>query len=465
METLDAAAANAASQVWDAVVIGAGAGGATVGLAIARAGRSVLFLERGKPLDTDATVVKGRPFAWRGGQDAALRHGWWPEPVFQRDGASERPNQLPIGCGTGGSTAVFGMIMDRLRPVDFMPRANFPDASESTLPEAWPITYADLEPFYEEAEQLFRVRGTPDPLHPTRAPLLDPPPPSAKEQAVSDALAGCGLHPYRIHYARDRVPDCSGCPAMLCARDCRNDAGRICLRPAIDHHGAHLLTDCRVVRLEAENRAVRRAVCEWRGQPLTIRGQIFVVAANAFFTPALLMQSASERFPDGLANSSGLVGRNLMLHASDFLLLRLKRGGLGLAADMIHGLSLNDFYVRDGVKLGNVHAHAAPIAQRRHWRSFRCTCAGATACPLPFVPRSRQSGLASTGPRPCLRRSWKISRTPPTASFCVPARTTRSLSSIGTRVNCGRGRWALFQGFSRAVRHRFSVQPLGPIGR
>src|SRR5438477_236957 len=82
-------------------------------------------------------------------------------------------------------------------------------------------------------------------------------------------------------------------------------------------HGARRLSECRVVRLEEEGRSVKRAICDWHGRPIEIKGKIFVLAANAFLTPAILGRSVSDRFPEGLANSSGLVGRNLMLHVSD----------------------------------------------------------------------------------------------------------------------------------------------------
>src|SRR5437764_8074742 len=167
--------------VWDVVVVGTGAGGAAAGFALARAGRSVLFLERRKSLDTDDTIVRGKPFSWNGDAGEALRHGWWPDALNYRNGSRDVEATPPIGCGTGGTTAVFGMVMDRLRPDDFTPRRFHPLAADASLPEAWPIAYEDLEPFYEEAERLFRVRGTPDPLSPSNSPLLEPVPPSPKE--------------------------------------------------------------------------------------------------------------------------------------------------------------------------------------------------------------------------------------------------------------------------------------------
>jgi choline dehydrogenase-like flavoprotein len=144
---------------------------------------------------------------------------------------------------------------------------------------------------------------------------------------------------------------------MLCPRACRNDAARICLYPALERYGAKILPNCRAIRLEENARVVERVICEWNRRQIALRARVFILAANAFLTPALLQRSANQRFPNGLANSSGLVGRNLMLHATDHLFVRLKHTGPAWGFNINHGMSLNDFYVDGGTKLGNIHAH------------------------------------------------------------------------------------------------------------
>src|SRR4029077_3137983 len=329
--------------LWDVIVVGTGAGGSTAGFNLARLGRSVLFVERGKLLHHDPTVVRGAVFAWKGNPETALNHGWWPHPVYYREeeGAASVPTRPPIGSGAGGSTAQFGAAMDRFRQEDFTPRRFFPETPDASLPEAWPTSYEEMVAFYERAESLYRVRGTPDPLASTPSSLLEPPPASDRELAVVEALKGVGLNPYRLHSALERVPGCSGCPGMLCPRACRNDAARICLYPALDRYGAKILPSCRAIRFEERGRAVERVICEWSGRRIALRARVFVLAANAFLTPALLQRSANEHFPNGLANSSGLVGRNLMLHASNHLFIGLKRTSRALGFNMNHGLSLN----------------------------------------------------------------------------------------------------------------------------
>src|ERR1700694_863775 len=103
---------NAEDHLWDVIVIGSGAGGATAGFNLARLGRSVLFVERGKLLHHDPAVVMGVPFAGTGNTEAALNHGWWPAPFYRRKeaGGAALLTKPPVGCGAGGSTALFGAV-------------------------------------------------------------------------------------------------------------------------------------------------------------------------------------------------------------------------------------------------------------------------------------------------------------------------------------------------------------------
>ena len=394
---------DAAGHLWDAIVIGTGAGGATAGFNLARLGRSVLFIERGKLLHHDPAVIRGVPFSRTRNREAALNYGWWPRPFYyqQEEGGALLPREPPVGAGAGGSTAQFGAVMDRFRPQDFTPRLFFPDISDASVPEAWPISYEEMVPFYERAEKLYRVRGTQDPLASASASLLDPPCPSDREVAVFDALRSSGLNPYRLHSALERLPGCVGCPNMICPRACRNDAARICLYPALDQYGAKILANCRAIRFEERNRVVEQVICAWDRQQIALRARAFVLAANAFLTPALLQRSANDRFPGGLANSSGLVGRNLMLHANNHLFVGLNRPSRDFALDMNHGLSLNDFYIYKGTKLGNIHAH--PVANRDELTALLPQCYRG----LNILP-GRLLSLIASSMGSFLRRSWTV---------------------------------------------------------
>jgi choline dehydrogenase-like flavoprotein len=460
--------------VWDVIVIGAGAGGSTAGFNLARLGRSVLFVERGKLLHRDPTVVKGVPFSWTGSSETALDHGWWPRSLYHREeedgvAVAEKP---PIGSGAGGSTAQFRAVLDRFRPEDFTPRRFFLDIPDHSLPEAWPISYEEMVPYYEQAESLYRVRGTQDPLAPTMASLLAPPPASDRELAVFDSLKSAGLNPYRLHVAVERVPGCVGCPGMFCPHACRNDAARICLYPALDRHGAKILPNCRAIRFEARGRVVERVICEWNRRRIALRARVFIVAANAFLTPVLLQRSANERFPNGLANSSGLVGRNLMLHATTPLFIALKRTSRGSDSKMNHGLSLNDFYVHNGTKLGNIHAH--PIVTADELMAFmRQNTKGLNRLPKALiskiVPRALISKIVSMGAS--LGDSWTmfagIVEDLPYPGNHVAAKTASDEDIVYTYrypAELRRRSLMMRDGFKSAVEPHFEVRPLQSAG-
>lgn len=360
--------ANPDEEVWDVAVIGTGIGGATLGYELARRGRRVVFLERGRSFDTSPDVVRGATVPWDADEDGRLRHGRWPRPVHRARELGEHSAHHPIGAGSGGTSLVFGMMMDRFRACDLEPHATFSpgDLEGSSAPTRWPIEYSELVRYYERAEALYRVHGTDDPLSSPGGALKAPPEASPKERALSALLEARGFHPYRMHSACDSVVGCTHCPSRVCPRDCRNDALKICLRPALEHFSAHLVTECRVVRFVADRRHVTTAVCDRLGRELRVRARVFVLAAGAYATPALLLRSTSAEWPEGLANQSGLVGRNLMLHTSDFLAVSLRRAVDG---GLVHGVAFNDLYTGRGTKLGNVHAHAfrvAPETVRHH---------------------------------------------------------------------------------------------------
>ena len=256
------------------------------------------------------------------------------------------------------------MVLERLFPSDFACPAAAPDRGSAAR---WPISYEDLRPWYEAAERLYRVRGGDDPLRPGEAAGLLPPPPfSAEGASLVDTLLTQGVHPYRVHTACEERRGCLSCQGHLCGADCKNDAARICLIPAVNDHGATLMTECAAMAVEADRTTVHRLVCVWRGQHVVVRSKIFVVAAGALLTPALLLNSRSVRWPNGVANDSGLVGRNLMRHAIDLsVLTKAPR----LRADRLtKEIAFNDFYANGSEKLGSVQSFgvAMPLGYLRN---------------------------------------------------------------------------------------------------
>ncbi len=241
------------------------------------------------------------------------------------------------------------------------------------MPEAWPISYEQMAPWYAEAEKLLRVRGQPDPLRPEAAEVGLPaaPPFSPENQALVNYLVGRGLHPYHLPMACDYADDCATCQTYLCNQSCKNDAARNGVLPAVAEHGAQLLAQCRVVRLEADSTQVTRVICQRRSDMLALKGKVVVLAAGALASPVLLLNSRSGEWPRGLANGSDWVGRNLMRHLLDPIEIWPQRDSKITAANKEIGL--NDFYFADGQKYGTVQSFGAIppmqwVTNRPDWR-------------------------------------------------------------------------------------------------
>ena len=344
-------------QNWDCLVVGTGIGGATLGHALASAGNKVLFLEKGRAAF---------------GHEDTLR-GSYPELDFPEVEVATPRNALQlaragrcfdeirdggrrfvplIGCGTGGSSALYGMAMERFLPADFDPDRQLCHRDPGSATALWPVTYAEMAPYYQRAESLYRVRGHRDPLRPSDAELLPPPALSPQNAELFAHFARQGLHPYRLPLACESVPGCECCQGYLCPRACKNDASRICLEPAIREHGASLLDQCEVVRLEATSEQVTGVICRWQQQTLALRARKVFLAAGALMTPALLLRSTSADWPQGLANASGLVGRNLMRHFVDLYLVFTHTGGSARFKE----IGLSDFCQTADGRLGTLQS-------------------------------------------------------------------------------------------------------------
>jgi choline dehydrogenase-like flavoprotein len=355
--------------VWDVIVVGTGMGGGMLGYSLARSGRRVLFVEKGHstlpgvPGTIRAAMPElAEPLSARSAEahyDALARAGRTTDEI--EDISRRFPKRFVpfIGSGTGGSSALYGMVSERFFVRDFTPRQNFTNPRDSTVPEAWPISYDQMVPWYAEAEKLLGVRGQPDPLRPESAEVGLPaaPPFSAHNQALVNYLAGRGLHPYHLPMACDYTEGCATCQTYLCEKSCKNDAGRNGVLPAVAEHGARLLAECRVVRLEADRTQVRQVICERRSDMLALKAKVVVLAAGALATPVLLLNSRSGEWPRGLANGSDWVGRNLMRHLLDPIEIWPHPKHKTTAANKEIGL--NDFYFWEGQKYGTVQSFGA----------------------------------------------------------------------------------------------------------
>lgn len=343
---------------WDVIVIGTGMGGSTIGYELARRGRRVLFLEKGKFLHRPEGLEPPSPDA--DAIEMRLRAGRWPIPLGGSTTFGPISFIAPWGCGTGGSTSIFGAQLERFSPTDFTPKQHFPDVKDANLPERWPISYDDLVPFYRQAEALYRVRGTQDPLNPDpKATLREPPPLSPRDQVFYESFRAFGLHPYRSHVGFDYRLGCTEC-LDLCLRGCKSDAASVCLMPALMSHGAQLLPECEVLELVADRSRIKAVRARWRDEEITLSAKVIVLAAGAWITPILLLNSRSPDWPDGLANRSRQVARNLMLHTSDFIAIDTREWLSPQGPSRT--LALNDFYVDEDGKLGALQSLGLPGA-------------------------------------------------------------------------------------------------------
>lgn len=348
-------------QDWDAIVVGTGMGGATLGHALAQAGRRVLFLEKGTAtpdlLGHYAEDDFPRAEAPQPSHKAILvRGGRYAEQMADHSRARVQRFVPFIGAGRGGSSALYGMALERFFPSDFAAADHYAAPAGASLPARWPVSYAEMAPYYDAAERLYRVRGSADPLRAdgAREHLMAPPPLSPAAAEMFGFLRERRLHPYRLPQACEFVDGCQGCQGYLCARNCKNDANNICLQPALRRHGARLLDACDVTALEADGARVTGVVCERHGARITLRAPTVILAAGALETPRILLQSASAHWPQGLANASGLVGKYLMRHHIDLYLVEPKlEGGFDNRQKEI---AFNDFYLKDGRKLGSVQS-------------------------------------------------------------------------------------------------------------
>ena len=331
---------------FDVIIIGTGAGGGTLLHRLAASGKRILVLERG-------------PFLPREKENwnyfGSFKY-YSSEVMFNKDGGEIRPG---FSYHVGGNTKVYGAALFRLREKDFEAYRH----RDGLSPE-WPIKYRDWENYYAQAEELYQVHGQAgaDPTEPWRAGDY-PFPPISHEPRIAETFAALkqrGLKPYpapmgvRLNEAAPHLSSCircDTCDGYPCLVGAKSDADVLCVRPALKNseqsrllspslssirNGGEggrrpgeevssplkfaditFLTEAKVLRMHTSpsGREITGVVAEVKGELREFSGDIVVVSCGAVNSAALLLRSANDRHPRGLANnSSGLVGRNLMKH-------------------------------------------------------------------------------------------------------------------------------------------------------
>jgi choline dehydrogenase-like flavoprotein len=379
---------------YDAIVIGTGAGGGTLALHLAQAGKNILILERGSFMpqeklnwDTSAVFLDNRYHTKETWQD--------------KDGKPLHPQQAYF---VGGQTKVYGAAMFRMRAEDFGVIQH-----QGGISPAWPITYADMEPFYCRAEELFHVHGDlgsapavpggygssfdpTEPFHSAKYPY----PAFSNEprmQTIEDDVRKLGIHTFPVPLglkrdAADPVASkcvrCDTCDGYPCLVHAKSDADINCIRQIMHLPNVTLMTDSRVTRLLTNSSGTAVTAVEVihsgsdaaskDGTPATYRAGFFAVCAGAINSAVILLASANDKYPNGLANSSDQVGRNFMYHQADAL---LAIGPEGNEDSYTKTWGTNDFYFKDSDP-----AYPFPLGQVQPVGSFHFEMMKGDAPPL-----------------------------------------------------------------------------------
>lgn len=332
---------------YDLIIIGTGAGGGTLAYRLAASGKKILLLERG-------------PFLPR------EKDNWDTKTVFNSDRYhcsevwyDQHGKELHPGMSyfVGGNTKLFGAALFRLREKDFEKYSH----RDGISPE-WPLKYRDFEPYYAEAEQLYQVHGQQgeDPTEPFRS--TDFPYPAVSHEPrieeVADILRAKGLHPYhtpvgiRLNEAQRYLSQCircNTCDGYPCLVQAKSDAEISAIRPVLGQENVTLLTEAKVLKLHTspsgrEVTGVEVALYDRENGQTQVQqfyGDMVAIACGAINSSVLLLKSANDQHPHGLANGSGLVGRNFMKHVLGSIIGVSKKPN---PTQFQKTLSINDFY-------------------------------------------------------------------------------------------------------------------------
>ena len=364
---------------FDIVIIGSGAGGGTIARELAATGAQILIVERGDFIPQED-------------------HNWNPSSVWKdlRYRTTEtwidesgKPFRPYTHYCVGGNTKFWGTVMYRLRPDDFREMQHADGVSP-----AWPIDYDTLAPFYDRAEAMYDVHGEAgvDPTEGPRNPYPFPPVPHSKVVGeIVDELREQGLHPTPLPLAlRENCVFCNACNSFACKIHAKGDAEVCAVRPAIANANVTLWTNATARKLITDSTGTKIEAVEIdRGNGAErVSAPLVIVSCGAVNSAALLLRSATDKHRNGLANSSGLVGKRYMAHLATML--------QGFHPFRVNDtvfqktVAINDFYLK-GRRVpfplgqiqsqGRTHGVMAQAAQRDFMAHF-----GALAARIPEVP-------------------------------------------------------------------------------
>ncbi len=363
---------------YDLIIVGTGAGGGTLAYALAGSGMRILLIERGDYLPQE-------PQNWQPRVVFDERRYKPDETWYGQDGKPFHPG---VHYFVGGNTKVYGAALPRLRREDFEAIEH-----EGGTSPAWPIRYEELEPYYNRAETIYRVHGVSgeDPTEPPRSCPF-PFPAVEHEPAIGELASRLrvnGLHPFHLPMGIDvreggsciLCKTCDGFPCQLLAK---SEADVCCVRPALESPNVTLWTRTKALRLltDTSGKLVTGVEVEKDGAKQTVTAERYVVSCGAANSALLLLRSANSAHPNGIANGSGLVGRNYMVHNNTAL----------MAVDPRHrnpttfqkSMAVNDFYLKGP-------DFAYPMGNLQLLGKLQ---AGMLTAAVPLVPRPVLQGMA-----------------------------------------------------------------------
>jgi choline dehydrogenase-like flavoprotein len=326
---------------YDVIIVGTGAGGGTLAYRLAPSGKRILLLERGGRVPREKDNWSPRA--------VNVETKYHPREAWHTpDGHALHPH---TNYYVGGNTKFYGAALFRLRERDFGEIRHHGGVSP-----AWPITYADLEPYYAEAERLYQVHGERG-ADPSEPPSSGPYPFPAvshepRIQKLHDDLVRAGRQPFHVPLGvmlDEGRPEaspcirCDTCDGFACLLHAKSDAEVCAVNPALAWPNVTLVTGAYVSRLEtsASGHEVTAVHVTREGRPEVYSADLVVVSCGAINSAALLLRSANDRHPNGLANRSDVVGRHYMGHVNSVLMALSREPNPTVFQKT---LALNDFY-------------------------------------------------------------------------------------------------------------------------
>ena len=331
---------------YDVIVIGSGPGGGTTAAELAKTGKRVLLIERGDFLPRE-------------------RANWESEAVFADNryvaqetfyDIDDKPFRPELHYFVGGNSKMYGAALFRLNPTDFG-GVRHPGG----ISPEWPISYDDLERYYVRAEHLYWVHGKhgEDPFAGASSSEYAFPPVKHEPriQELSDGLSGMGLHPFHLPIGVNLIQNedgtathgsacirCDRVDGFPCLVQAKADSEVVAIRPAlVAHPNLRLLTNTTVTKLltDPSGRTVTGVVTSSGADQTTFAADIVVLSAGSILSAALLLASANDAHPNGLANGSDVVGRHYMRH-NNLALIAFSKDRNDTVFQKT--LTINDFY-------------------------------------------------------------------------------------------------------------------------